>query len=219
MVDKIIKQKMRCSALASEPRPLCEGTPSGWPLVEVNCLAAWGILVPIEPREPGVCVAKSCLVHWRCLFKPVGLLSNLQKLTIPLDPLVLLILVFFTEFFVMVSRKLMVALAALSLAVGSEAGVCRPRTTTVLSITTSDGATTASAIATTSVSTGTVSVTSSETSVVWSETSTSADTSESKTEMASKTASTTVSTTASTTEGTTSTTQGTTMTCTCYLAI
>jgi hypothetical protein len=71
-------------------------------------------------------------------FQHVGLLSNLQNLTISLDPFVLLILVFLIKPFVMVSRKLLAALAAMSLAAGSEAGVCRPGTTTALSITTSD---------------------------------------------------------------------------------
>ncbi|KAJ4317803.1 hypothetical protein N0V84_007165 [Fusarium piperis] len=101
----------------------------------------------------------------------------------------------------MVSPKLLAALAALYLAVGSEAGVCRPQTTTALSITTSNGATTASTTSTTSASTETVSVTSPETSVVSSETSSSADTSEPTTETASTSA-----------QGTTSATEGTTTT-------
>ncbi|KAM0425497.1 hypothetical protein ACHAPT_009286 [Fusarium lateritium] len=117
----------------------------------------------------------------------------------------------------MVSRKLLAALAALSFAVSSEAGVCRPKTTTALSaITTSTAATTAATTtATTSVSTETVSVTNSETSATSSETSTSAGTTESSTETASTTAEGTTSTTvgtSSTADGTTSTTEGPTST-------
>lgn len=136
-------------------------------------------------------------------FKHVRLPKNLLELVIPLHPLVFLILVLFTKSFVMVSPKLLAALAALSLAVSVEAGVCRPKATTTLSITSSDGAT-----ATTSASTETVSVTSSETSVVSSETSISADTSESTTDTASTTAESSTSVTVdltSTTEGTTTT--------------
>lgn len=54
-------------------------------LTGANCLVAWGILVSVEHREPGLCIAKKCLVHWLCPFNHVFLVSNLPKLNLILS--------------------------------------------------------------------------------------------------------------------------------------